>query len=113
MARFLAIIIILSSFAVYSQKPQEQVSGSDLTKGVSVYPNPASDFINVKFEFADPNEVRLVLYTIIGTQVAIEPEILESREIRLKIKDLPSGFYILAFHHESTGTKSSRKFLKK
>lgn len=113
MRQFLAIIIFLSSFAGYAQGSEGSVFTSDLSKGVSIYPNPATDFINVKFEFADPRTVRVVLYTIIGNEISIEPEISEQNEMRLKIKDLPSGFYILAFHDESSGTKSSRKFLKK
>jgi hypothetical protein len=113
MRRILAIIILLTSITAFSQKSEERTFNSDLTKGVSVYPNPATDFINIKFELADANAVRVVLYTIIGNEINIEPEILEQHEIRLKIKDLPSGFYILAFHDESSGTKSSRKFLKK
>jgi hypothetical protein len=62
---------------------------------VTVYPNPASDIVNIKFEEALDEEVNL---TLINTQgklvktVVIEATTIEKQ---INLQDLPSGMYYI------------------
>ena len=73
----------------------------------------ASEFISVRAESTDLRAARFVLYTIIGNEIQVEPEFPENDEVRIRIKDLPSGYYLLAIRMEDTGFKTTRKFLKR
>jgi len=109
------IFVLVASFASYGQKAELNSSGFDASSRpiISVYPNPATDFISVKSDAADLRSARFVLYTIIGNEVAIEPEFADEAEVRIRVKDLPSGYYLLAVRMEESGFRTTRKFLKK
>ena len=86
---------------------------SDVVKSVKLYPNPAIEFLNVKFETPSARTIKLTLHNIIGNPLEMESEIIDDNEVRLKVKDLPSGYYLLAVKDESSGFKGVYKFLKR
>lgn len=86
---------------------------SDLVKAVKLYPNPAIEFLNVKLETPSARTIKLTLHNIIGNSLEMESEIIDDNEVRLKVKDLPSGYYLLAVKDESSGFKGVYKFLKR
>ena len=43
----------------------------------------------------------------------VEKEVIDQHEIRLRVKDLPSGYYFLALKDDDTSLRSSFKFLKR
>ncbi|MCX6333817.1 MAG: T9SS type A sorting domain-containing protein [Bacteroidia bacterium] len=62
---------------------------------VTVYPNPASDNVNIKFEEAIDDEVNLVLINSQGKpmkSVIIEATTIEKQ---INLQDLPAGVYYL------------------
>ena len=81
-------------------------------KLVKLFPNPASDYLSVKFETPVAKTVRLTLHNIIGNSLEIESEIIDEHEIRLKVKDLPSGVYLLSVKDDAD-LHSIVKFLKR
>lgn len=85
---------------------------TDPVKLVKIFPNPATDFLSVKFETIAARTIKLTLHNIIGNSLEVESEIIDEHEIRLKVKDLPPGVYFLAIKEEG-GTQSSFKFLKR
>ena len=109
------IFVLAATFGAYGQKAELTSNGFDAANRpvISVYPNPATDFISVKSDVADLRSARFVLYTIIGNEVAVEPEIADESEVRIRVKDLPSGYYLLAIRNEQSGFRTTRKFLKK
>ncbi len=82
---------------------------------VSVYPNPASDdFIYVRL--TKPLEaygMRINLYNIIGNEVPAEFEVMNQYELRIRIKELPAGYYLLGLREERSRFKGTYKFLKR
>ena len=53
------------------------------------------------------------LHNIIGNALEVESEIVDDNEVRLKVKDLPAGYYLLSVKDESSGFKGVYKFLKR
>lgn len=114
MARgILAVLILVFSGNVFAQKTEFFTSSVDPVKSVALFPNPASEFISVIFEKPEASQSRLVLYTIIGNEITIEPELVDEFELRVRVRDLPSGYYLLAVRNEKSGLKVTRKFLKR
>lgn len=107
------VLVLLALYGAASAQKSELAQGqSDLIR-VSVFPNPASDFISVKVPGVDVRDARVTVFSLIGNEVRVEQEILDTEEIRLRVKDLPSGYYLLAVRHEDSGIQATRKFLKR
>lgn len=85
----------------------------DLSKTVKVYPNPAVDFVYVKLEHVHAENVKVILHNIIGNQMQVETEVVAPNELRVKVKDLASGYYLLALKDDETGMQGTYKVLKR
>jgi hypothetical protein len=88
-------------------------SERDIAKSVHIFPNPATEFVHVKFEQFPASKVKLTLHNIIGNQVEIETEVVDEHELRVKVKDLASGYYLLAVREEEAKYRGTFKFLKR
>jgi len=108
-------VAVLISITAFGQKAELVSAGFDTANRpvISIYPNPATDFISVRSESTDLRSARFVLYTIIGNEIQVEPEFPENDEVRIRVKDLPSGYYLLAIRMEESGFRTTRKFLKR
>ena len=71
----------------------------ELITKASVYPNPASRFINLEVEVSERSEIRVMLLDISGKLMKadmVEMDFVEGREkIRINIDDVPGGSYIM------------------
>ena len=83
----------------------------DPVKSVKIFPNPATDYLSIKFETPIARTIKVTLHNIIGNLLEVESEIVDEYEIRLKVKDLPTGYYLLALRDDGN-SRSSLKFLK-
>ena len=85
---------------------------NDLLKAVKLYPNPATDFLVIRFEAPIARTVKLQLHTIIGNELEADAELVDEYEIHLRVKDLPSGYYLLSMKDDGH-QRNSFKFLKR
>lgn len=85
----------------------------DFSRTVSIFPNPAIEYLNIKFEDPIANKTKIAVHNIIGNILDVESEMIDEHEIRLKVKDLPVGYYLLAIRNEDSNSKSTIKFLKR
>lgn len=90
-----------------NQPPQE------LAKSVKLYPNPAIEFVSVKFETPQAKKIKFSLHNIIGSEMPLEAEVIDDYEVHIKVKDFSTGVYLLSIKNDETGHKSAYKFLKK
>lgn len=114
--RLVQITILIGFFALtlpaHGQFSRE--TSSDIGKNISVYPNPvADDYVFVKMEDLDARQVKFTLYNIIGNEIRTEVEVLDAHEVRMRIKDLASGYYLIALRDEGSKFKGTFKFLKR
>ncbi len=82
-------------------------------KLVQMYPNPASDFLAVKFQTPDAENAQLAMHSVIGNNIPVERELVDAYEVRLRVKELPAGYYFLSIKEERSGLKATYKFLKR
>jgi Secretion system C-terminal sorting domain len=109
---FIVFISFLSIPFCYGQaKDESPLTRIDPFKSVQVFPNPATEFLAIKFETAIAKKTKFTVHNIIGNELDIEPELMDEYEVRIKVKDLHDGYYFLAM--QSSGFKSSYKFLKR
>jgi hypothetical protein len=109
---FILLGLVVFSLPGYAQLSRE--TASDPGKTISVYPNPvADDYVFVRMDDLDARQVKLTLYNIIGNEIRTEVEVLDQHEIRMRIKDLASGYYLIAMRDEGSKFKGTFKFLKR
>jgi hypothetical protein len=114
------VFLVLSLFAAQRSLAQvreepsfHEPDNGDPVKSVSLFPNPATDYLTVKFEWPHARRIKLAMNTIIGNSLEVESEIVDDFEVRIKVRDLPSGYYLLAIHDDETNSRSIYKFLKR
>jgi len=109
----LLAIMFLAFHSGFSQSHDEPGFPTAPAKTIQLYPNPTTDFLNIKFEIPCANRVKLALHSIIGNIMDVETEILDENEIQLKVRDLPAGYYLLSIRDPETSVRSTFKFLKR
>ncbi len=109
-------LLLFLSGAAFGQT-QEVISYTpekmDLSKSITVYPNPATDYINIKLSTLEASTAKITLYTILGSELQLEKETVNEHEVRLKVKDLATGYYLIAVRDEQLQFKATYKFLKR
>lgn len=118
--RIVTAIFFIFAFAVLSHSAQAQKEEMNnpgtpysLTNSVSIFPNPAVEYLNVKFDEPIAKKALLTIHNVIGNAVDVERENIDEHEIRLRVKDLPVGYYLLAVRDEDSNSRSTIKFLKR
>lgn len=85
----------------------------DLAKSITVYPNPATDYVNIKLSTLDASTTKITLYTILGGELNVDQEKVNDHEVRIRVKDIASGYYLIAVRDEQLHFKATYKFLKR
>ncbi len=68
------------------------------TVSVSIYPNPAREYVNIRFELTEESEISLEMYDMLGQRVRIVNQGYAyegSHTLRFPVNDLESGMYLL------------------
>lgn len=111
---FLALLgCALSAHAQVDKEDAARGVPMGFTSSVSVFPNPATEYIHIKFEQPIAIKSRVTVHNIIGNVLEVERENIDEHEVRLRVKDLPVGYYLLAVREEETNSASTLKFLKR
>ncbi len=109
------LAILISSLGVRAQSDIDfvQPERQELSKSVQLFPNPAIDFVNVRLEHVKVNSVSVTLHNIIGNEIHIETDVVDEHTLRIKVKDLDAGYYLLALNDSQSKFKGIYKFLKR
>lgn len=110
------ILLVGVSFAGFAQRGDASIAYSEagqLDRLVQLYPNPATEYLSVKLPTPTANSVKLAMHSVIGNILTIEREPVDDYEVRIRVRDLPSGYYFLSIKDEESGLKASYKFLKR
>jgi hypothetical protein len=116
MVKYIVIFLFSLSFAVQAQTQQDyDMTGPapDITKSVHIYPNPAVDYVHIRLDRLSTGNIKLTVHNIIGNQVEVETEVIDDHEIRVRVKDLNSGYYLVALKDDEDRFKGTYKFLKR
>ncbi|HEY9007727.1 T9SS type A sorting domain-containing protein [Ohtaekwangia sp.] len=113
------VFVMIAAVAAGSVLAQEREQTSiqtehvDIAKSIHIFPNPAVEFVHVRIEQFKAQDIRLTLHNIIGNEMAAETEIVDEHELRVRVKDLASGYYLLAMRDKDSKFNSTFKFVKK
>ncbi len=102
----------VTQFAVAQAHDSFPIDQHEAAKLVKIFPNPAVEYLSVKFETPKARTITLTLHNIIGNPIEVESELIDEYEIRLRVKDLPTGVYVLAVK-EDGAPQNAFKFLKR
>jgi len=112
-ALLLSIFVLIAGQMCFGQAHDESFRTGDPVKSVQIYPNPAIDYLTIKFESPVAKTSKLAFHSIIGSSIELEQEAIDDFEIRVKVKELPLGYYIIAVHDIQNNSRAIYKFLKK
>lgn len=110
------ILVFLLSCTVLAKAQSSADTGSftqDPQAKVQLYPNPTPEFLHVKLDGVQVANLQIAIRNIIGNEMPLEIEYVGSDELRLRVKDYTTGYYLLALRDESAGFKGTYKFLKR
>ncbi len=79
---------------------------------VSLYPNPAIEYLEIKLDDSTLEKVEFELHSIIGNQMVIQVREIGEDRYRIPVKEFPTGYYFLVVKDEKTRYKKAIKFLK-
>lgn len=114
--KFFGILIIGCMAQVgYAQSQPGDSYSSEATsaQNVEIYPNPAVDYVDVTVQNVPVGKVRLAVHNILGNPMPVETEIIDEHRIRVRVKDLAAGYYLLAVKDDESKFKGAFKFLKR
>ena len=115
---FVIVAFLLVTFSLFGQEHARgfnpsPTQPSEEVKAVRLYPNPAIEYVHVKFDVPQAKTSTFAVHNIIGNTLETEIELIDDFEVRVKVKDLSAGMYLLFIHNEHTGLKGAYKFIKK
>lgn len=117
LARIVSFLIVaFAATAGFAQSQQDTPSPSvefNISESVHIFPNPAVEYLQVKVQHVPATEVRLAVHNILGNEMNVETEIVDEHELRVRVKDLASGYYLLAVKDDETKYRGTFKFLKR
>jgi hypothetical protein len=86
---------------------------SELNKSVHLYPNPAIEYLSVKFDEPVARRTKYSVHNIIGSTMEVESELVDEFEVRFRVKDLPTGYYLIVLKDDTSNQRGTFKFLKR
>lgn len=121
MKSILYVLILITSFSStigWAQlrndyTPLTERASIDPTKTFEVFPNPTTDYIHIKNEQVEMSLLKVSLHNIIGNEMQIEVEVVDEHELKVKVKDLSPGYYLIALKDDFSKFRGTYKFLKR
>jgi hypothetical protein len=109
------LALSIGSFGVRAQTALEftQPERQDIAKSVQIYPIPAVEFVNVHLEHVKVEGVKVTLHNIIGNEMRVESETMDEHTLRVRVKDLDAGYYLISLRDEQSKFQGVYKFLKR
>jgi hypothetical protein len=117
--RYIFIFIISVSGVFYSGEAFSQddfarsEGPSSFIKSTKVFPNPAVDYLHITTEHVSIENIDFTLHNLIGNKLPIEPEKMKENEMRIYVKDLAPGYYLVRMVDKSTNAHHIIKFVKR
>lgn len=100
---------LLASLSSFSQSSDGLAD--DQQPKISVYPNPAVEFLMVQID-EDIKNAKFELSSMIGNKLLIQPEEVGFGKYKIPVKELATGYYFLIVKNEEQRFKKAFKFLK-
>lgn len=94
---FIFFILITGSFVLGQNGNGKGAQNPE----ISIYPNPAADYIIIEFDYTF-HRASFELHSMIGNKIKITPEELSQGKFRISLKDFATGYYFLIVKDKSS-----------
>ena len=114
--RLICFLMFAAAFQLSIAQVQYEPTPLQDRSKVQLYPNPTNpntEYLVVKLEQIPAEKVAIAVHNIIGNKMDVQTEVVSENELRIMIKDLASGYYLLALKDEKTNFRGTYKFLKR
>ena len=105
------IILSFATLIAFGSFGQNVGESFDQQPAISVYPNPAVEFLMVQVD-SDLKNAKFELNSMIGNKLLIQPEEMGNGKYKIPVKQLATGYYFLIVKNEDKRFKKAFKFLK-
>lgn len=78
-----------------------------------VYPNPASDFIDIDYQVSGNQDLRLSFYNVLGEQVKEYALARDQRTMRISLRDFSSGMYLYQLFIDGRSVATKKIIVRK
>jgi hypothetical protein len=114
---YILLFFIGMTGTVYAQTPSDLdfvlPERVETSRSVRIYPNPAADeFVHVRIDHINIAGVKVSLHNLIGNEMRVEKDLVDENTLRIKVKDLAAGYYLIGLNDETQKLKGIYKFLK-
>lgn len=96
-----------------SQNAEVKLNVENESDFVEIYPNPATEFLNINLKDSELKDVSFELYDIIGNKIDVNTQELDNDKYRIPVEKLHMGYYVLIVSDVSVRYKKAFKFSKK
>jgi hypothetical protein len=113
--KFLGVLLVAFTAGVsYGQTHSENgYTNGNANESVHIFPFPATDYVHVRVDDVPATHVKLTLHNILGNPMEIETEIVDEHELRIKVKELATGYYLLSIKDNESKYGRIYKILKR
>lgn len=119
--RWFLVVVFVTLAVVFEIRAQEgypipanaERTSSSMIKTAQVFPNPAVEYLNIRLEEVKVVDIKFSLHNLIGNKMDFESEIINDHEIRIKVKDLSAGYYLVTLKDTQSSRNGTLRFLKR
>ncbi len=113
-ALFLLGSVLMASAQAVSQKTGfiNESGLSEKVISVDLFPNPATDFLNIKVNQGKLDLAKVEVFSIIGNKLSL-PVTNLSDKIVVDVRDLASGIYVVVLSGHEPQSRKTIRFYKK
>ncbi|WP_370089215.1 T9SS type A sorting domain-containing protein [Ekhidna sp.] len=105
------LIILTFALALCGVSLAQGVTDRSQEAQISIYPNPAVEFIMIQVD-GNFSNAEFEMTSMIGNKLQIKPEEMGAGKYKIQVKDLATGYYFLIVKDEEKRFKKAFKFLK-
>ena len=110
----LVVVFLTAGSGLFAQSGDPYFAErTDPGVSIQLYPIPAQDYVNIRLGQLEAKGIHLSLHNVIGNEISTEMETISDSEIRLRVKDMASGYYFVTIKDEATRYRGTFKFLKR
>lgn len=95
-----------------SELPKLKTESLQVETDVDIYPNPASDYLNITLKNSQLKKVQIEMYNVIGNKLDFEFDKINSHSYKLNVKNLHSGYYLIIIKDPISRYNKAYKFRK-
>lgn len=108
-------LLLLTSVSTFAQSNGELYGAEfvDISASIRLYPNPAPEYVYVQLGMLKADKVKLTIHTVIGNETSPEIDKIDDHQVRIRVKDMASGYYFLTIKDDDTRFRATYKFLKR